>query len=127
MVGVAQMAHVYFSPLSVDCRPIGRPTYRLSADYRPTVDRQGAKVHMIRTNYRRRGNHKFGYVDRFCPRFIFRDVTSLELTSLPCDVPLRRFLPKQVTPKEHRHFKDLSHHVVPVPPVAKLPHETRCA
>ena len=39
-----QTAHVYFSPLSVGCRPIGRPTYRstvdrLSADSRPTVDR----------------------------------------------------------------------------------------
>ena len=39
------MAHVYFSPLSVGCRPIGRPTYRstvdrLSADRRPTVGRQ---------------------------------------------------------------------------------------
>ena len=37
-------AHVYFSPLSVDCRPIGRPTYRstvdrLPADSRPTVGR----------------------------------------------------------------------------------------
>ena len=41
---VKKSAHVYFSPLSVGCRPIGRPTYRstvdrLSADSRPTVDR----------------------------------------------------------------------------------------
>ena len=44
-MGTLEMsAHVYFSPLSIDCRPIGRPTYRstvdqLPADSRPTVRR----------------------------------------------------------------------------------------
>ena len=59
---------MYFSPLSVDCRPIGRPTYR-STDCRPTVDRQSVDLSADRrpTTYRQSTDSRSTYrptVDR---------------------------------------------------------------